>query len=123
MKKNLKSPETGQKLACKSSMNISVNPLGEVVAGLERSLDLSRVHVLVLAQVLGILPLKELHAVLCLCLAPEVAVGSSFLILRLPKCKRNSNGTGTTIELNLDDICDVHWCQSALLSAISLYKE
>jgi len=103
--------------------SISINPLGEVVAGLECGLDLSRVHALVLAQVLGVLPLKELHAVLGLWLTSKVAVGSSLLILRLPKRKRNSNGARATIKLDLDNVCDVDWCQSTLLGAISLYEK
>ena len=41
----------------------SIHPLGQVVAGLQLRLHFSRLHSLVLGQVFGILPLKELHAI------------------------------------------------------------
>merc|ERR1719316_247631 len=101
----------------------SVHPLCEVVAGLQRSINLLCVHRFVLGEVLGVLPLEEFDAILRHCLASEVAVGSTLLILGLSKCKRNSDGTWTAIKLDLDDICDIRRCQCSLLSAIGLDKQ
>jgi len=61
----------------------SVHPLGQVIAGLQRGGNLLGGHLPVLGDVLGVLPLEELHAVLCDWLAPEVAVRRGLLILRL----------------------------------------
>merc|ERR1712098_738701 len=58
----------------------SVNPLCEIVAGLQLCLHLRRVHALVFGQVLGILPLEELHAILCIRLTSKVAIGSGILV-------------------------------------------
>merc|ERR1711988_935277 len=100
-----------------------VHPLGEEIAALESCRDLLAVHGRVLLQVLGILPLKELDAVLGLWLAAEVAVCCSLLILRLTQCQRLSNGTWSTVELNLQDVGDIVNGERALLAAIGLHKE
>merc|ERR1719375_2009625 len=104
-------------------MTQSVNPLGEVVAGLQLGLDLGRVHGLVFRQVLGILPLEELDAIFRFWLASKVAVSSSLLVLWLSQCQRHSNASRTAVKVDLDNVCDIVWCQAALLGAICLDKE
>merc|ERR1719174_2310740 len=106
-----------------ANISISINPLGQVIAGLQSCFNLCRVHALVFGQIFGILPLKELDAILSNRLTPKVAIGRSLLILGLTEGQRQSNGTGTAIELDLDDIGDVDSTQSALLSAIGLHKK
>merc|ERR1712028_252778 len=66
----------------------SIHPLLQVVAGLELSLDLSTAHGLVLGQILGILPLKELLPILGLCLTAKVAISGGLLVLGLAESKR-----------------------------------
>merc|ERR1712070_670021 len=112
-----------KKLYKKTSISISVNPLGEVVAGLELSLHLSRIHSLVLGEVLGILPLEELDAVLGLRLAAKVAVCCSLLVLWFPQCQGHSNASRTAVEVDLDDIGNVIWGQVALFCAVRLNKQ
>merc|ERR1719329_553478 len=79
----------------------SVNPLGEVVAGLQSSLHLRGVHRLVLGHIFSILPFEEFDAILGLWLAAEVAVGSSLLVLRLAKSQGQGDGTWAAVELDL----------------------
>ena len=104
-------------------INASIHPLCEIVAGLQLGLDLRTVHGLVLGQVLGILPLEELDAVLCVWLAPKVAIGGSLLVFGLTQGKRKGNGTWAAIKGQLDNICDVVSAQVTLLSAVSLHKD
>merc|ERR1711907_643401 len=118
-----KEPSGSESLSTPWNKNASVNPLGKVVAGLELSTDLLRVHALVLGQVLGVLPLEELLAILCVRLATKVAIGSGFLVLGLPQSKGQSNGTWTAIKGNLDDIGDVIGGEVTLLCAIGLNKD
>merc|ERR1711907_6290 len=118
-----KEPSGSESLSNPWNKNASVNPLGKVVAGLQLSTDLLRVHALVLGQVLGILPLEELFAILCVRLATEVAIGSSFLVLGLPESKGQSNSTWTAVEGDLDDVGDVISSEVTLLSAVGLNKD
>jgi len=104
-------------------MTQSVNPLREVVAGLQLRLNLGRIHGLVLGQVLGILPLEELDAIFCFWLASKVAVSSSLLVLWLSQRERHGNASWTAVEVDLDNVRDVVWCQAALLGAICLDKQ
>merc|ERR1719343_1950133 len=60
-----------------------VHPLGQVVASLQRCGDLLRVHLGVLREVLGVLPLEELDASLGVRLTAEVAIRRRLLVLRL----------------------------------------
>merc|ERR1719172_342853 len=101
----------------------SVHPLGEVVARFQCSIDLRRVHGLVLGQILGILPFEELDTILSVRLAAKVAICSSLLILGFAECKGHGNGTWTAIELDLDDVSDVVGCQITLLCTIGLHEE
>merc|ERR1712048_1483227 len=76
----------------------SVHPLREVVAGLERGGDLIRIHLGVLVDVLGVLPLEEFDAVLGIRLAAKVAVSRGLLILGL--AKREGHGDGARAASN-----------------------
>merc|ERR1711907_606778 len=118
-----KEPSGSESLSTPWNKNASVNPLGEVVAGLQLSTDLLRVHALVLGQVLGIFPLKELLAILRVRLATEVAIGSSFLVLGLPEGKGQGDSTWTAIKGNLDDIGDVIGGEVTLLGTVGLNQD
>merc|ERR1712194_580073 len=104
-------------------LNASIHPLREVVACLQLSLNLIRVHALVLRQILGVLPLEELHAILCIRLTPKVAIGSSLLIFGLAQRQRHAKCTWAAIKCNFDDIRDVISAQVALLRTISLHED
>merc|ERR1719199_1958445 len=101
----------------------SVDPFCEVVAGGEGSIDLGGRHALVFGQILGILPLEEFDAILRDRLPSKVAVRSGLLVLRLPKRKRDGNGSWAAVELHLDALCDIVRCQVSLFCTISLDKE
>merc|ERR1711907_494059 len=118
-----KEPSGSESLSNPWNKNASVNPLGKVVAGLQLSTDLLRVHALVLGQVLCVLPLEELLAILCVRLATEVAIGSGLLVFGLPERKGQSNSTWTAIKGDLDDVGDVISSKVALLRAIGLNKD
>merc|ERR1719261_560510 len=79
----------------------SVHPLGEIVARLQLSLYLRRIHGLVLGQILCILPLEEFLAVLGVRLAAKVAIRSGLLVLGFSQCKGHSDGPRTAVELDL----------------------
>merc|ERR1712232_395775 len=100
-----------------------VNPLLQVVAGLQGSSDLGSVIASILGQILGVLPLEELDAILGVWLAAKVAVCSSHLVLWLTECQRNGNGTRAAVKLNLENVGDVVSCQLASLRAVGLHKE
>jgi len=100
----------------------SIHPFRKVVAGLESGTHLGRVHRLVLLQVLGVLPLKELLATLSIWVTTEMAVGRSHLVFRLAKSQRHSECTGAGIELHLNNIRDVLCREFALFRAISLHE-
>merc|ERR1712050_541214 len=85
-----------------ASLRTSVDPLGQVVAGLERRRHLLRAHALVLGEVLGVLPLEELDAVLRVCLTTEVAVRRSLLVLGLAQRQGLRDGAWPAVELHLD---------------------
>merc|ERR1712039_897790 len=70
----------------------SIHPLGQVVAALERHCHLIRGHALELGEILGILPLEEFDTILCVCLATEMAVRRSLLVLGLPEYQRLRDG-------------------------------
>merc|ERR1712078_297737 len=61
----------------------SVHPLLKEVALLQLRIHAGRRHGRVLGEVLGILPLEELHAVLRVRLAAEVAIRGRNLVFRL----------------------------------------
>merc|ERR550532_3206738 len=76
----------------------SIHPLRQVVAALELGEHLRGGHGGELRQVLGVLPLEELHAVLRHRLAAEVAVGGGLLVLRLTEGQGLSNGARATVK-------------------------
>merc|ERR1712078_105821 len=69
-------------ICIRTKIATSINPLGQVVAGLQCCPYLIRVHALVLGQVFGILPLKELDTILGNCLTSK-GTGRGLLILGL----------------------------------------
>merc|ERR1711988_1708790 len=77
----------------------SIHPLLQVVAACELTRHLCRGHTQVLLHVLGILPLKELHAILCVRGTPKVSVGSRFLVFRLTQCQGYRDGSWTAVKL------------------------
>merc|ERR1712118_290449 len=101
----------------------SIDPFGQVVACFQLSRNLLRGHSLILGEVLGILPLKELHAIFGDCLPTKVAIGGCVLILRLTERQGLSDGTWAAIEGNLDDVSDIHSCEAPLLRAVGFHKE
>merc|ERR1712137_1538714 len=101
----------------------SIHPLGQVVARLECRFDLCRIHLSVLGNVLGILPLEELDSILGDSLAPEVAVGRSLLVLGLAESQGQSDGARAAVEFDLDDVGDIMGSQSSLLGAVGLHEE
>merc|ERR1712176_1334091 len=106
-----------------ASLRTSVDPLGQVVAGLERRRHLLRAHALVLGEVLCVLPLEELDAVLRVCLAAKMAISRGLLVLWLAESKRLRNGARAAIKLDLDDVRDVVCRQRSLLRAVGLDEE
>merc|ERR1711939_1063824 len=101
----------------------SVNPLLQVVACLECGSHLCAVHGGILLHVLGVLPLKELDAVLGVRSTAEVAVGGGLLVLWLTEDQGHGNGTWTAVELDLQDVSDVIGSQLAALGAVGLDEE
>ena len=69
------------------------------------------------------LPLEEFHTILCLRLAPEVAIGRGFLVFWLAERKRNCNRAWTAIKFDFYYVCDVFRVEAALLCAVCLHKE
>jgi len=110
-------------LAQKKNAMASINPLGEVVGPFQLSTDLVCAHALVLAKILGVLPLEELHTILGDWLTSEMAVSSRLLILGLPKSKGHSNGTRACIESNFQHFGEIICAELWNLSAISLHKQ
>merc|ERR1712066_779665 len=80
----------------------SVHPLGQIVAGLQLRGDLRGVHLRVLGEVLGILPLEVLDALLGVRLAPEVAVRRRLLVFGLTERQGHRDRAGAAVEGNLD---------------------
>merc|ERR1712151_197457 len=72
------------------SRGASIHPLGQVVARLECRLDLRRLHLGVLGNILSAFPLEKLDSILGDGLAPEVAVCRSLLVLGLAESQRHS---------------------------------
>merc|ERR1712137_316787 len=101
----------------------SVDPLGEVVAALQLRRDLRRVHLRVLGEVLGVLPLEVLAAILGVGRAAEVAVRGRLLVLGLTERKGHSDRARPAVERNLDDVGDVLSRERTLLRAIGLHEE
>merc|ERR1712187_177213 len=101
----------------------SIDPFGQIVAALELRRHLRRGHALVLGEVLGILPLKELDAVLRVRLTAKVAIGGSLLVLGLTEREGLRYGARAAIALHLDHVGDVVRCQRTLLRAVGLHKE
>merc|ERR1719188_355616 len=101
----------------------SIDPFGQVVAGLQSCSDLRWRHALVLRQVLGVLPLEELDTIHGARLPAEVAVGRRLLVLGLAQCQGLSNGAGTAVEGDLDDVRNVVRSERPLLCAIGLDEE
>mmetsp|Transcript_10007 Transcript_10007/g.18591 ORF Transcript_10007/g.18591 Transcript_10007/m.18591 type:complete len:449 (-) Transcript_10007:108-1454(-) len=100
-----------------------VHPLREVGAALQGGIYLSSAHALVLGQILGVLPLEKLDALLCVCLATEVAICCSLLVLWLPEGKGLGDGSRAAIELDLQHLGDVVHGQGTLLAAVSLHEQ
>merc|ERR1719488_169626 len=100
-----------------------VNPLLQVVACLECSSHLCTVHGGILAHVLGVLPLKELDAILGVRSTAKVAVGSGLLVLWLAEGQGHGNGSRAAVELDLQDVGDVIRSQLAALGAVGLDEE
>merc|ERR1719183_921143 len=101
----------------------SIDPLREEVAGSEFRRHVGRGHGRVLAQVLGVLPLKEFDAVLGVRLTAEVAVCGGLLVFGLPERERLCNGAWPAVEVDLHDVGDVRGSQPALLRAVGLHEE
>merc|ERR1712039_180083 len=85
-----------------TSCNQSVDPFGEVVGALQLCGDLLRVHRLVLGEVLGVFPLKELDSIFGDCLTAEVAVRCCLLVLGLTERQRHRDGPWAAVEGDLD---------------------
>merc|ERR1719258_426131 len=100
-----------------------VDPLREVVRALERRLDLVGRHGGVLREVLRVLPREELHPVLLVRLAAEVAVRRRRVVLRLAEHEVAREGAGARVELHLDDVGDRLRGELALLGAVRLDEE
>merc|ERR1719229_37268 len=107
----------------KTRRGSSINPLGQIVAGLELRRDLLRGHALVLGQVLGVLPFEKLDTLLSIRLTAKVAVRRGLLVLGLTESQGLGDGTRAAIECDLDDVRDVVRCQGALLGAVGLHEK
>ena len=101
----------------------SVNPLGRVSAGLQRSGYVIGGHRRVLGQILRALPLEVFMSTLGVRSSAEVAVRCSGLVIGLAQLERLCDRSRPAVELNLDDVGDAISSECLLLGAVGLHED